>query len=242
MAPQGLKRMPYRNMTLAELARHIGMDAREVKRLADRGVLPGRLIGGVWRFNRAQMLDWLQREMHSLDPRHLHNLDRAMSETDDEAVIDALLATEAIDMNLPARSRASVLRELVGLAERTGMVYDRAEIVASLEQREALASTALAGGLALPHPRRPLPYATAESVVCLARVPAGIPFGAPDGRLTDLFVLVCCHDERTHLLALARLALLFNSDLPDALRDTEDAGEALELVLQTERKMLNKRG
>lgn len=233
--------MPYRNMTLAELARHIGMDAREVKRLADRGVLPGRLVGREWRFNRAQMLDWLQREMHSLDPHHLQNLDRAMSETQDQAVISSLLATEAIDMNLPARSRASVLRELVGLAERTGMVYDRATIIASLEERECLAPTALPGGLAFPHPRRPLPYATAEPLICMARVPTGIPFGAPDGRLTDLFALVCCHDERTHLLALARLALLFNSDLPDALRDADDADEALELVLQTERRMLRSR-
>ncbi len=233
--------MPYRNMSLAEIAKHLGMDAREVKRLADRGILPGRLIGGEWRFNRFQMLEWLQSEMHTLDQRHIKNIDRAMSETDDEAVITNLLATEAIDMNLPARSRPSVLRELVSLAERTGMVYDRAEIVEALQQRETLASTALPGGIAFPHPRRPLPYATAEPMLCLARVPAGIPYGAPDGWLTDLFVLVCCHDERQHLLALARLALLFNSDLPDALREAEDAEEALEIVLDTERQMLRKR-
>ncbi|MBU0637365.1 MAG: PTS sugar transporter subunit IIA [Planctomycetes bacterium] len=233
--------MPYRNMTLAEIAEHIGMDARDVKLLADRGMLPGQLIGGQWRFNRIQMLDWLQREMHSLDRRHIQNLDRAMSRTDDEAVISNLLATEAIDMSLPARSRPSVLRELVSLAERTDMVYNRAEIIDALEQREALASTALPGGIALPHPRRPLPYATAEPMLCLARVPAGIPYGAPDGRLTDLFVLVCCHDERQHLLALARLALLFNSDLPQALREADGPEEALTLVLATERQMLRKR-
>lgn len=234
--------MPYRNMTLAEIAEHIGMDARDVKLLADRGVLPGRLIGGEWRFNRFQMLEWLQREMHTLDQRHVQNLDRAMSKTDDEAVISNLLATEAIDMSLPARSRPSVLRELVSLAEQTDMVYNRAEIIDALEQREALASTALPGGIALPHPRRPLPYATAEPMLCLARVPAGIPYGAPDGRLTDLFVLVCCHDERQHLLALARLALLLNSDLPQALREADGPEEALTLVLATERQMLRKRG
>jgi PTS system nitrogen regulatory IIA component len=234
--------MPYRNMTLAELAQHIGMDTREVKRLADRGVLPGQLIGGEWRFNRAQMLDWLQREMHSLDHRHILNLERAMSQTQDEAIISSLLATEAVDMNLLARSRPSLLRELVGLAERTGMVYDRAGLIAALEEREALAPTALPRGLAFPHPRRPLPYATAEPLMCLARVPAGIPFGAPDGRLTDLFVLVCCHEERQHLLALARLALVFTGGLADELRQAEDAEEALEIVLDTERQMLRKRG
>jgi len=228
-------------MTLAEIARHIGMDAREVKKLANRGVLPGRLIGGEWRFNRMQMLEWLQREMHSLDERHIHNLDRALSEKDEEAVISNFLATEAIDMFLPARSRPSVLRELVKLAQKTEMVYDPDGIIEALEKREADAPTALPGGIAFPHPRQPLPYATAEPMLCLARVPAGIPYGAPDGRLTDLFILVCCHDEREHLLALARLALVFNSDLPEALREAEDAEEALECILETERTLLRKR-
>lgn len=233
--------MPYRNMTIAEIATHIGMDAREVKRLADRGVLPGRLIGGQWRFNRIQMLDWLQREMHTLDRRHIRNLDRAMSRADDTTVVSDLLATEAIDMELPARSRPSLVRELVSLAERSGLVYHRAEIIDALEQREALASTALPGGIAFPHPRRPLLYATAEPLLCLARVPTGIPYGAPDGRLTDLFVLVCCHNERQHLLALARLALLFNSTLPQTLREVADAEEALQAVLDTEQQLLRRR-
>jgi len=233
--------MAYRNMTLPELARHIGMDAREVKRLADRGVLPGMRVGGEWRFNRAQMLDWLQQRMHTLDRRHLRNLDRAMSYGDDDAVICRLLASEAVEMRLQAKSRPSVLRELVRLAGRTGMVYDPAGIVAALEEREALGSTALAGGFAFPHPRRPLPYATAEPLICLARVPAGIPFGAPDGRLTDLFALICCHDDRQHLLALARLARLFSGELPDALRQVEAAAEALALIIDCERQLLRQR-
>lgn len=233
--------MPFRNMSLEELARHIGMDAREVRRLAERGTLPGQMVAGAWRFNSAQMLDWLQQELHTLDEQHIRNLERAMSDVPDEAVFDALLGPQAVDMNLPARSRASVLRELVGLAERTGLVYDRAAIVEALEERESLGSTALPGGIAFPHPRRPLPYATAEPLLCLARVPAGIPFGAPDGRLTDLFLLICSHDDRRHLQVLARLSLMFNSDLPDRLREIDDAAEALELLLATERAILARR-
>jgi mannitol/fructose-specific phosphotransferase system IIA component (Ntr-type) len=137
-------------------------------------------------------------------------------------------------MNLAAKSRASVLRELVRLGQRTGLVYDPAEIIHFLEEREALAPTALPHGLAFPHPRRPLPYATAEPLICLARIPGGIPFGAPDGGLTDLFVLVCATDERQHLGILARLAMMFSTDLPTRLRATDQAEEALQLMLDTE--------
>jgi PTS system nitrogen regulatory IIA component len=233
--------MPYRNMTLEELARHIGMDARLVRRLADKGKLPGQMVGGQWRFNRAQLLDWLQREMHTLDEVHVRNLERAMRDADSDRLIGAYLAVEAIDMFLPAKSRASVLRKLVRLGERTGSVYDPAAIIESLEERESLAPTALPRGIAFPHPRRPLPYATAEPLICLARIPGGIPFGAPDGGLTDLFVLVCSTDERQHLGLLARLAMMFSTELPQRLRDVDEPAEALQLMLDTEAAFVARR-
>jgi nitrogen PTS system EIIA component len=226
--------MPFRNMTIEELARHIGMDARVVRKWAERGKLPGQMVGGEWRFNRAQMLDWLQREMHGLDEQHLRNLERAMRDETSEYVIGAHLGLEGVELNLPARSRPSVLRELVKLAERTELVYDPASIIEALEEREALAPTALPRGQAFPHPRRPLPYALEESLVCIAQVPGGIPFGAPDGRLTDLFVLVCATDERQHLGMLARLAMMFSTNLPNELRQMDDSAAALALVLKTE--------
>ncbi|MFH1746261.1 MAG: PTS sugar transporter subunit IIA [Planctomycetota bacterium] len=230
--------MPYGNMTLDELARHIGMDARTVKKWAERGQLPGVMIASQWRFNRAQLLDWLQSRLHSFDHKHVRNLERAMSDGNNGVLVSSMLAIEAIDMNLPARSRPSVLRELIRLAIRTGMVYDEAGILEAVQEREEQGSTALPNGIALPHPRRPQPYATAEPLVCLARVPAGIPFGAPDGWLTDLFFFVCSHDERQHLCVLARLALMLSGDLPQALREVEDAHEALALILDSEKAAL----
>lgn len=233
--------MPFRNFTLEELARHVGMDARELRRLAERGSLPGQMVGGKWRFNRAEMLDWLQREMHALGAEHLQNLERAMSDQPDSTTIDALLLPQAVDVNLPARSRASLVRELVRLLDRTGLLYDAAGLLQAIKQREELCSTALPGGFAFPHPRRPLPGASAQPLIGLARVPAGVAFGAPDGRLTDLFVIVCCHDERTHLHTLARLALLFASDLPQQLRRAADNAEAFSLILESERTVLRDR-
>ncbi|RMF78964.1 MAG: PTS fructose transporter subunit IIABC [Planctomycetota bacterium] len=230
--------MPFRNISLAELARHIGMDAREVRRMAERGQIPGKLVAGEWRFNRAEMLDWLQREMHALTEAQRRSLEQAMSDGGEGLLISGLIAPDGVDMNLPARSRASVIRELVRLAERTGLVWDAAEILARLDEREKLCSTALPGGIAFPHPRRPLPYATAEPLVCLARVAAGVPYGAPDGRLTYIFVFVCAHDDRQHLQILARLSLMFSGDLADRLVHVEDRDEAMRIVTETERSFV----
>ena len=230
--------MPFRNISIEELARHIGMDARQLRRMAERGLIPGKQVAGEWRFNRAEMLDWLQRELYSLTDEQRRALEQAMSDGNEGLLITSLLAPEAIDMNLPAKSRASVIRELVKLAERTHLVYDAAEVLARLDERENLCSTALPGGIAFPHPRRPLPFATGEPLVCLARVAAGVPYGAPDGRLTYVFVFVCAHDDRQHLQILARLSLMFSEDLADRLVHVDDADEAIEIMIETERSFI----
>jgi mannitol/fructose-specific phosphotransferase system IIA component (Ntr-type) len=53
-----------------------------------------------------------------------------------------------------------------------------------------------------------------------------------------LFVLICAQGERRHLSVLARLAMMFNGDLADALREAESAEEALQLMLETENAVI----
>lgn len=48
-------------LTLADAARLLRADEREIARLAETGTLPGRRIGGRWRFARAALLAWLGR-------------------------------------------------------------------------------------------------------------------------------------------------------------------------------------
>ena len=46
-------------LTLEQAAALLQVDAAEVAALADAGELPGRRIGGEWRFPRAALLEWL---------------------------------------------------------------------------------------------------------------------------------------------------------------------------------------
>jgi|SRR5829696_4707668 len=46
-------------LTPAQAAALLQVDAAEVVALADAGELPGRRIGGEWRFPRAALLEWL---------------------------------------------------------------------------------------------------------------------------------------------------------------------------------------
>lgn len=236
--------MPYRSMSLEEFAKHVAMDVREVRRLADRGKLPGHKIGGQWRFNRARVTEWLQQEMHTLDEARLIAVERAMSDAgvddvdDSGMVMTDLIDLDGVDVAFPARTRASVLRELVKLADRTGLLYDGGGLLQAVEQRESLCSTALPKGVAIPHPRQPMPYASAEPLICVARVSGGIAFGAPRGELTRLFFLICCHTDRYHLHVLARMMRILDEDTIDLLLDAETPEGLLEALITKERKVV----
>jgi len=46
-------------MSARELAEYLGLHYRTVLNLARRGVIPGRRIGGTWRFHRPTIERWL---------------------------------------------------------------------------------------------------------------------------------------------------------------------------------------
>ena len=226
--------MPYRNMNLEDFATYVGMDAREVRRLADRGRLPAEKVAGQWRFNRARVTEWLQQTMQNFDPQWLETLERSLGAVGSETLITDLIGLQGVEAHLRANTRASVLRELVKLAEHTGLLYDPQWLLGAIEQREAMCSTALPNGVAIPHPRQPNPNASAEPFVCVARLSRGIAFGAPDRELTRLFVLICCHEDRHHLSVLARLMRILDEQTISNLLEVEESEHLLQALIDRE--------
>src|SRR5262249_54395240 len=190
-----------------QLAAYLQRDVREVSKLASRGQLPGQKVAGQWRFARAEINHWLETQLHGYDESQLTALESGTAcgvLAEQQPPLAAMLSEASVAVPLAATTRASVLKELVTLAEQSWQVYDPEAVLEAIRLREEIGSTARPGGVAIPHPRRPLPNALGESVLAFGRTASGIPFGAPHGGLTDIFFLVCCRDDRTHLRVLAR--------------------------------------
>jgi PTS system nitrogen regulatory IIA component len=113
----------------------------------------------------------------------------------------AVLALPALE----ARDAAGVLSALAQAAARE-IGGEPAELLAQrFGERERLGSTAIGGGVALPHCRS----STIERpLLLLARSAAGVPFGAADGSPVHLFVAVVtpAGSPAEHLRALAQLS------------------------------------
>lgn len=207
--------MPFRSLTLKELAKMIGADSRRLERLAQRGEIPCQKVGGQFRFNRAEITQWLKRYMGTFHDDHLKEVDVSMTAHRQahpkQQIITQLILPQAVTHCLEARSKNGAIRSLISLAEATGLVYDSDALLESVLSREELCSTAMEGSIAIPHPRSPLPYEIADTILVVARAQHGILFGAPDGP-TRLFFFTASQDDTHHLHVLARICRLLRHD------------------------------
>jgi PTS system nitrogen regulatory IIA component len=149
-----------------------------------------------------------------------------------------LIPAGAVSAALPARTRSSVIDAMSQLAAGTGHLWDARQMAEAVRARESLHPTALDIGVALLHPRRPMPSILAEPLIALGKTPAGIPFGGERGSLTDVFFLICSVSDVGHLHTLARLSrLLALPDFLDRLRAAADAHTMLAEIRSFEKQL-----
>ncbi|MCW7752716.1 PTS sugar transporter subunit IIA [Desulfobotulus sp. H1] len=75
-----------------------------------------------------------------------------------------------------------------------------------LLEREALGSTGVGRGIALPHPRIPLENYPESARILVAFPEKPVDYGAIDGQLVFVFFLLLAPDVKTHLSLLSRLS------------------------------------
>ena len=144
-------------------------------------------------------------------------------------VLDLLTA----DLVLPAlegRNKESVMHALAERVAGRHRDIEPTRLVDALRQRERLASTALADGIAVPHARLP---GLTQMVGALARSHAGIDFDSHDGGPTHLFFLLVGPPDQpgAHLRALASVSrLLHDPRCRAGLMAAEDAPSMLAVL------------
>jgi len=235
--------MAEHDFDLVTLADHLHVAVEKVARLAERGQIPGRRVNNEWRFSAAEIHHWLEERIGGSNPEELADLEeilrgRRSQQAAARIAIGDLLPLAAIEPNLAARTRTAVFPALVDVAARTGLVWDQEKLVEALKAREELQSTAMDNGVALMHARRPQVSILGDALIAIGRTPTGIPFGNARGKLTDIFILLCMTDDRTHLRVLARWGrLLAEPDFVSALREAADPRAIWELVQTTEERL-----
>lgn len=228
-------------MTLREVAAYLRVRAEQVDAWVRSGDIPFERSGARLVFRRSAIEPWASARMLGFSEDQLrayyafHPPADSPPENAEAPSISAMLETGRILPEMDAKTRPAALRALLAAADETGCVNDAAALRESVETRERMCSTALSGGVALPHPMHHEPYLIDRCFIILGRAPSPIPFGAPDGRTTDLFFLLCSSDERRHLQLLARVCrLCHGTSLLEELRQADGIEAMREAVRRSE--------
>ncbi|HEX9106361.1 MAG TPA: PTS sugar transporter subunit IIA [Longimicrobiales bacterium] len=164
------------------------------------GSLPAHKSRERYMLNGVELMEWAGARGIALTAEMVESLDGSGSLTLAEA-----LRLGGIHYDVPGSDREGVLRAAV---ERLSLPAgaDREYLVQALLAREAMGSTAVGRGIAIPHVRRPVVLDVPRAAVSLCLLSSPVEYGAPDGEPVRAFFLIVSPTVRAHLNLLARLA------------------------------------
>lgn len=233
--------MEKRIYSIEQVAKFLNLPEKKIQKLAEHGELEGLKIQGKWNFSKADLLVWFEKAMSDTDDAdHLSRMEdfaqhHVPQDEPEESNLSELITPETVLFPFSAKTKDSVIRELSAKGAALGKVWDPDRLADALRFREEMMSTAMENGVAILHPRRPMPDNTAESFVLLGAALRGIPFGGGYNNLTDTFFLVCAMDDQTHLRLLASIArILKKPGFLDRLRELESAKEIADWVREND--------
>ncbi len=228
------------DLDAARIAEYLHVTPDQVLKMADRGKIPARKVGGVWRFSEAEIHHWFEERIGASDSEELDQMQKTLDRVSPEAIdrpIHELCTIETIEKPLNARTRTSVIRSMCDLAAASGLMWDAAAMAEAVKAREQMHPTALDCGVALLHPRRPQTSILADSVIALGICPSAIPF-SDRGQLTDVFFLICSYDDTIHLRILAKLSrMIVDDSFLTELRTSTSPGEAWHTLRECESRV-----
>lgn len=150
-------------------------------------------------------------------------------------LLTELLTPERIKVPLTAADKAGVLRELtLLLADRAAAPLE--PLLAAVLEREAVLSTGIGHGIAIPHAKSPL---VQELMLVSGSSPTGVPFEALDGEPVRLFFLLIGPDSAAglHVKALSRIARLVRREsVRETLLAAPDAATFHQVLIEAEER------
>lgn len=116
-----------------------------------------------------------------------------------------ILVKEAVLLDLESDSKDGVLAEMAGALADVVPSVDRDRLLQVLVEREALQSTGIGEGVAIPHGKM---AGLDRLLASFARCKNGLDFDSIDGQPTQLFFLLVVPEQSggQHLKALARIS------------------------------------
>jgi PTS system nitrogen regulatory IIA component len=218
-------------LTVRDAARLLSVTEKTIYRWIKQGFIPAYQINDQYRFNRAELLEWATSRKINVSPEIFAEPDGG--EGPPPSLGEALRAG-GVHYRVGGADKAAVLHAAVDMMKLPEEV-DREFLYQVLLAREALGSTGIGEGIAIPHVRNPIVLHLSRPMVMLCFLEHPVDFGALDGQpVTALFILIS-PTVRAHLYLLSRLGFaLRDPDFKNAVLRQASREEILEALRRVE--------
>lgn len=211
-------------LTIREAAKLLKVTEGEVYGWIEEGGLPACKVGGLFHLNREELIEWATAAGIRISPEILsvHNEKKENLPSVAEA-----LEKGGVFFNVQGKNKRNVLEAVVKQI-RLPKHVQRDFLLQVLLAREAMGSTGIGDGIAIPHPRNPIVLNIVEPLVSLHFLKKPVDFEAMDGKPVDTLFMIISPTIQEHLQLLSRLAfVLHEPSFKAVLKRRKTAGDIL---------------
>jgi PTS system nitrogen regulatory IIA component len=212
------------HLNIREVSRLLKVSERKVNEWLNRGILHADRVNNQYQFHRSDLLE--QTASREIDvPAEIFSASEAAGGYP-LSLVETLRAG-GVHHGLHGVDKSTVLRAIVETLVLPSHA-DRELVWQLLVAREAMGSTAIGDGIAIPHVRRPILFSGSPASISLYFLEHPVDFGAADGTPVFAIFLLVSPTARMHLQLLSRLSFaLHDSGLKAALARRASSEEIL---------------
>lgn len=209
-------------LTIRETARLLQVDEETIEGWIRDGTIPSHRLHDQRLFNRSELQEWAVSQKRRVSPE-LFSVEGSAIDT---PRLHAAIERGGVYHGAPGGSRENALK---AVAQSPGIPpkVNREELYRLLVGREAIASTGIGEGIAIPHPRSPLVVRIDEPAVLLSLLSTPADFHAPDGKPVSVLFTLLSPSVRVHLQMLAKIAYVLHDETLKKLLRAEAGREAI---------------
>lgn len=213
------------DLRIKDLVELLAVPEKSIRQWVKENQIPHHVISHQVRFNRTEINEWILDAKPELASKLL-----GLSIAGRPTRLTDLLRLGGIHYDLPGRTVEDVFKNALE-SFRTPEGLSKADLLATLIDREDLMTTAVGRGIAIPHPRNPIITKVEDARVAIFLLKKPADFGALDGRPVHVLFLVLAENPRRHLEVLSKISYLCQiPEFLDRLETRRPEEEILEFI------------
>ncbi len=206
------------NLSVRDAARLLTVSEKTIYRGIKQQSIPAYRVQDQYRFNRVEILEWATSRRLNVSSEIFEEPGAAGRPI--PSLVEAMEAG-GIHYRVSGFDKESALGEVVQLLRLPAEV-DREFLLRVLLAREAIASTAIGDGIAIPHVRNPVVLHIDRPAIALGFLDQPIEYGALDGLPVRTLFTIISPTTRAHLHLMSKLMFaLRDREVRLALQDQE---------------------